>query len=86
MDNSTYKAPYFDGSQPCAQTDPEIFFPETALEASKIIGHVRRICGGCDFRQECLEYSLDNDVFGAWGGLLESEIKKLKKQRKLNVA
>jgi len=86
MNKGTSKAPYFDGSQPCAQTDPEIFFPETALEASKIREYVRRICSGCDFTQDCLEYSLDNDVFGVWGGLLESERKQLKQQRKLNVA
>ena len=29
------KAPSFDGTQPCAQTDPELFFPDTAGESVK---------------------------------------------------
>jgi hypothetical protein len=76
------KAPYFDGSQPCAQTDPELFFPERGLDAIKSKKMVKVICGSCDFTTECLEYSLTTDVLGTWGGLLEKERRALKRMRR----
>lgn len=78
-------APFFDGTQPCAQTDPELFFPETAGEANKSKGIIRKICRSCDFRNDCLEYSLNTDVQGAWGGFLESERREMKRKRRLPV-
>jgi len=77
------KAPYFDGTQPCAQTDPELFFPETAGEANKSKRLIRMICSRCSFKVECLEYSLTTDVHGAWGGYLETERKHMKRHQKL---
>jgi len=78
------KAPYFDGTQPCAQTDPELFFPETAGEANRSKKFIRMICSSCSFKVECLEYSLTTDVHGAWGGYLETERKEMKRYRKLS--
>jgi WhiB family redox-sensing transcriptional regulator len=41
----------------------------------------KRICQGCDVKQQCLEYALANDErFGIWGGLSERERRKLKKR------
>ena len=76
------KAPSFDGSQPCAQTDPELFFPESSVIALKVKGVVREICGNCEFRLECLEYAIDNNLLGIWGGLLETERRRIKRYRK----
>lgn len=60
----------------CAQTDPEIFFPEqggTNAEA-------KRVCVVCDVRSECLEYALEHhERFGIWGGLSEHERRKIKR-------
>ena len=78
------KAPYFDGTQPCAQTDPELFFPETAGESNKTKRIVRTICNSCSFKVECLEYSLTTDVSGTWGGYLEVERRAMKRNRKLS--
>ena len=78
------RAPYFDGTQPCAQTDPELFFPETAGESNKSKKLIRMICGSCSFKVECLEYSLTTDVYGAWGGFLETERREMKRTRKLS--
>lgn len=73
----TAPAPYFDGTQPCAQTDPEAFFPEkggvgAAVDAAK------RICRGCEFREACLEYALSTRIegfplAGIWGGTTVNE-------------
>lgn len=59
-------APYpaFDGTQVCAQTDPEAWFPEVGGQAVD----ARRMCSSCRFQPECFEYSLWHDVMGVWGG------------------
>lgn len=60
----------------CAQTDPEAFFPEKGGSTRE----AKRICLGCEVRDECLEYALANDErFGIWGGLSERERRRLKK-------
>ena len=60
----------------CAQTDPEIFFPEKGGSTRE----AKRICLGCEVRSECLEYAMDKDErFGIWGGLSERERRRLKK-------
>ena len=61
----------------CAQMDPEAFFPEKGGSARE----AKKVCVGCEVRQECLEYALSNDErFGIWGGLSERERRKLKKR------
>ena len=61
----------------CSQTDPEAFFPEKGGSTRD----AKRICAGCDVKQQCLEYALANDErFGIWGGLSERERRKLKKR------
>ena len=60
----------------CAETDPESFFPEKGGSTRE----AKRICSGCEVRQECLEYALAHDErFGIWGGLSERERRKLKR-------
>jgi WhiB family redox-sensing transcriptional regulator len=60
----------------CAQTDPESFFPEKGGSTRE----AKRICVGCEVKQECLEYALLQDErFGIWGGLSERERRRLKR-------
>ena len=61
----------------CAQTDPEAFFPEKGGSTRE----AKRICQGCEVKDECLEYALEHDErFGIWGGLSERERRKLKRR------
>ena len=61
----------------CAQTDPEAFFPEKGGSTRD----AKKICSGCEVRDQCLEYALSNDErFGIWGGLSERERRKLRKR------
>lgn len=49
----------------CAQTDPDMFYPETTGDAL----HARRVCIVCPVRQKCLETGLANaETYGVWGG------------------
>lgn len=60
----------------CAQTDPDAFFPEMGGSTR----NAKKVCLGCDVREECLQYALANDErFGVWGGLSERERRNLKK-------
>lgn len=63
----------------CAQTDPELFYPEKGGS----VREAKSICASCDVREQCLEEALDHDErFGIWGGLSERERRKLKRERR----
>ena len=61
----------------CAETDPEIFFPEKG----ESVRPAKRVCAGCEVRAECLQDALDRgERFGVWGGLSERERRVLARQ------
>lgn len=62
----------------CAQVDPELFFPEPGFPAEP----ARRVCRGCEVRQECLDFALENlERHGVWGGLSPTQRLALLRQR-----
>ena len=76
------KAPSFDGTQPCAQIDPELFFPEpTASAITKAKKTAEPICGSCSFQEPCLDYALHHDVQGIWAATAESDRKQIRRKR-----
>ncbi|HSW65563.1 MAG TPA: WhiB family transcriptional regulator [Bacillota bacterium] len=61
----------------CAQTDPEIFFPEKGGSPREAQG----VCNSCEVKADCLDYALgNNERFGVWGGLTDSQRKKLRRR------
>lgn len=63
----------------CAQTDPEMFFPEKGGSTRD----PKKVCQGCTVRAECLEDALERDErFGIWGGLSERERRSLSRSRR----
>jgi WhiB family redox-sensing transcriptional regulator len=62
----------------CAQTDPEIFFPE---KGGSVVA-AKKVCGRCPERVDCLEDALQTrERFGVRGGLSERERHKILKAR-----
>ncbi|PQM51801.1 WhiB family transcriptional regulator [Mycolicibacter virginiensis] len=60
---------------PCAQTDPDAFFPDKGGTTR----HAKTVCRACPVRAECLQYALDNDErYGVWGGLSERELRRVR--------
>ena len=58
----------------CAQTDPEVFFPEKGGSTRE----AKAVCAGCMVAAECLDWALTtNERFGIWGGLSERERRRL---------
>lgn len=67
------------GDALCAQTDPEVFYPEKGGSTRD----AKAVCGRCGVQAECLEYALEHDErFGVWGGLSERERRQLKRAKK----
>jgi WhiB family redox-sensing transcriptional regulator len=78
----TSTAPGFDGTQPCAQTDPELFFPEKTASPSEVRAALN-VCNECTFKTPCLEYALKSSVIGIWGGTTDMQRKSLKRKRRV---
>jgi WhiB family redox-sensing transcriptional regulator len=58
---------WMDGA-PCAETDPEVFFPE-ALGYAESTRRARDICHGCPVQVACLSFALTHDErHGIWAG------------------
>jgi WhiB family redox-sensing transcriptional regulator len=58
----------------CAKTNPDLFFPPRGVgRRSKHAQAAKEICAGCPVRRDCLQWALDNDEVGIWGGLTQRE-------------
>jgi len=67
----------------CAETDPEIFYPEKGGSTRD----AKLVCRYCDVREQCLQYALEHDErFGIWGGLSERDRRVLKTTRRREAA
>jgi WhiB family redox-sensing transcriptional regulator len=70
--------PEFDGSQPCRQVDPELFFPESGTPIESRMA--KDMCSSCKFQAPCLRYALAFQVAGIWGGTTEGERRRIRRQ------
>lgn len=69
------------GTPVCAETDPELFFPQE--KDDPLVRHMtsiyynesgaKALCFSCDYRISCLLYALENKEIGIWGGTTERE-------------
>lgn len=83
------------GELPCQEWDPELWFPEKGsgcrpgtirhADYRFTVDLAKSVCARCHLRSECLERGLD-EPFGIWGGLDESERRRLRAQRARGVA
>jgi WhiB family redox-sensing transcriptional regulator len=72
---------------PCAESDPDAFFPMEA-ESGEGVGRryenergAKAVCAECPVRIDCLQYALENNTAGIWGGLTERERRRLRKSK-----
>jgi WhiB family redox-sensing transcriptional regulator len=67
---ATGSAPNWRSAAACLQADPDLFFPiSSSGPAERQIVRAKQICGGCQVRQECLDFALSHDqAYGIWGG------------------
>lgn len=71
------------GTPPCHEVEnPDIFFPEVgSTEATKQIAEAKKVCGECPYKDACLEWAMQGEDFGIWGGLTERERKAERRRR-----
>jgi WhiB family transcriptional regulator, redox-sensing transcriptional regulator len=66
----------------CAQTDPDMFYPETTGEAL----HSRRVCIQCPVRQACLDKAIaDKETYGVWGGTTRDDRYAIRRGEKFDI-
>lgn len=70
--------PDLDGSQLCAQTDPEAFFPEQQGSSPR---PAKRMCAACPFLDACREYAIWHSVDGVWGGTTLRDRQKIRREQ-----
>lgn len=84
------------GEPPCAQSDPDAFFPEEQLVKmadgkERIYSNythereVKKICNECPYLDRCLLYALENPsvTLGIWGGTTDFQRKTMRKSLKI---
>jgi len=69
-------------SSNCLDFGPDFFFPKTDDINSE--GEAKKVCDGCNVREDCLEFALKKgEEFGIWGGMSERERRRIRRQRAL---
>jgi WhiB family redox-sensing transcriptional regulator len=62
----------------CRALDTSMFFPDSEADADE----AKAVCAICPVRQECLQFALDTRQHdGVWGGLTETERRRLRRRR-----
>lgn len=74
---------FFDGVDVPCRGRSDLFFPEEVRSAvgRAILVEAREVCFGCEVREECLEYALQFEEWGIWGGMSEQERNRLRRKR-----
>jgi WhiB family redox-sensing transcriptional regulator len=63
----------------CAQTDPDLFFSDSASQTAQ----AKAICRRCPVHDACLNHALEaKEDSGVWGGLDRDERRRLLRRRK----
>jgi WhiB family redox-sensing transcriptional regulator len=65
----------------CSEVGGDFWFPEQNGIAVEL-QMAKKICSSCTHKTECLEWALDNEDFGIWGGTTNLERRKIKKLRR----
>ena len=67
----------------CIGIDTELFFTDESKTYSQM-PLLKRVCGNCVVKAECLDYALHHAVLGWWGGTSEKTRREM--QQKLNIS
>lgn len=76
-----WPAPQFNGTQPCASTDPEIFFPHPSDKDG--IAAAKAICNSCEFIDACLIYAVaEPSIQGIWGATTQRQRESMRTRKR----
>jgi WhiB family redox-sensing transcriptional regulator len=58
----------------CRHADPELFFPvSSGRPAAEQTARAKALCSGCSVQPACLQFAVDTQAEGVWGGTTEEE-------------
>ena len=58
----------------CINTPPEWFYEEDRVNPQQqVVELARSVCVSCTERVRCLEWAMENEKYGMWGGLTANE-------------
>ena len=72
--------PVFSNPAACEGTDTDQWFPVNSSDYAHK-EHLARICASCPVKIECLEYALEYNVEGWWGGTTAAVRRQIRKHR-----
>lgn len=81
-------APYpaFDGSEPCRQVDPDLYYPSTFNAVPRMTRQLMDgLCNACHAREACLLWALHHERDGYWAGTTPEDRYRLRKQMRIQV-
>lgn len=66
----------------CAGIGSEVFFPEKLDGNADSVYEpaLAKICQGCSHLRECGDWALQNEFYGWWGGMSETERRRRRKK------
>jgi WhiB family redox-sensing transcriptional regulator len=69
----------------CAGLGANLFFPADDMGGEHYEHRevVDAVCGGCPVRDECLEYALQWEEFGIWGGKTPKQRRAINRKRRV---
>jgi WhiB family redox-sensing transcriptional regulator len=82
--------PVFENAD-CASLDVNIFFAKDPDEpgyrnADSEYTEAKKICIGCNYRVECADWGIKNEIHGMWGGMSPRERQKIRRLSGIKVA
>jgi WhiB family redox-sensing transcriptional regulator len=70
----------------CRNVETATFYPEKHESALiQKMKTARQVCGECDVRKECLDYALEYEPLGFWGGMSEKDRKAYRRENRVHV-
>jgi WhiB family transcriptional regulator, redox-sensing transcriptional regulator len=65
----------------CSQTDPEVWVSDLPMQPA-LQRKLKGICNACPVSAECLNYALDNNFIGMWGGTTTSDRRRMNQRNR----
>ena len=75
------RGPWLFENPSCAEVGGDFWFPEQA-DTSKEMYLAKSICGSCTHKTECLEWAIENERYGIWGGTNQQTRASIRRMRK----
>ncbi len=72
----------WDKQAACKGQDTELFYPPQGAAGAQALG----FCMRCSVREECLEWALERQEYGVWGGTTEFQRRAIRRARARQLA